>query len=50
MVSIIDVNAADAREAAVFTYRIMSDPESVLPVLKLIDHADTTVTVDMSAT
>jgi len=50
VVYVIDVNAADAREAAVFTYRIMSDPESLPPVLQVMNHTGTIVTVDLSAT
>ena len=49
VVYVIDVNAADAREAAVFTYRIMSDPESLPPVLQVINHTGTIVTVDLNA-
>ena len=50
VVYFIDVNAANARDAADFTHQIMVDPESLLPVLQVIDHAGTTVTVDLSTT
>ena len=48
VVYVIDVNAGDAHAAAEYTHRIMADPNSILPVLKVIDHTGKTVTVDLS--
>jgi hypothetical protein len=50
MVSIIDVNAANPHAAAEFVHQIMTDPDSMPPSLQTIDHAGTTVTMDLSAT
>jgi len=50
VVYVTDVNAADAREAAVFTHQIMTDPESLPPMLQVMNHAGSIVTVDLSAT
>ena len=48
VVYVIDVNAADAYAAAQYTHRIMTDPDSIPPVLQVIDHKGKTVTVDLS--
>lgn len=48
VVYIIDVNGACPDDAARRTYRIMSDPASLPPVLEVIDHAGRTTTVDLS--
>ncbi len=48
VVYIIDVNTADVQAAAEYTHRIMADPNSILPVLQVIDHTGKTVTVDLS--
>jgi hypothetical protein len=49
VVYVIDVNAADVHEAAEYTYRIMSDPQSLRPVLQVIDSKGVCTEVDLSA-
>ena len=44
----IDVEAVDAQAAAEYTYRIMTDPDSMPPVFEIIDHEGETVMVDLS--
>lgn len=44
----IDVNAANVRKAADKAHRIMTDPQSQPPVLQVIDHRGTAVTLDLS--
>ncbi len=48
VVYIIDVNAGDIREAAEYTHRIMSDPESLRPLLHVIDFKGNSTEVDLS--
>ncbi|MFC1792881.1 hypothetical protein ACFL3Q_04770 [Planctomycetota bacterium] len=48
VVYIIDVNSGDVREAADYTHRIMTDPESLLPVLHVIDFKGKSTEVDLS--
>jgi hypothetical protein len=48
VVYIIDVNSGDAREAAEYTHRIMTDPESLPPVLHVIDSKGKSTEVDLS--
>jgi hypothetical protein len=48
VVYVIDVNADDVREAAESTHRIMTDPESLRPVLQVIDSKGTTTQIDLS--
>ncbi|MHC4582638.1 MAG: hypothetical protein ACYS14_14365, partial [Planctomycetota bacterium] len=48
VVYIIDVNAADVREAAEYTHRIMTDRESLRPVLQVIDSKSVCAAVDLS--
>lgn len=48
VVYIIDVNSGDVREAAEYTYRIMTDPESLPPVLHVIDSNGKSTEVDLS--
>jgi hypothetical protein len=48
VVYIIDVNAGDVREAAEYTHRIMTDPESLRPVLHVIDSNGKSTEVDLS--
>jgi len=48
VVYIIDVNAADSKEAAEFTHRIMTDPNSLRPVLHVIDESGRRVEIDLS--
>jgi hypothetical protein len=48
VVYIIDVNSGDIREAAEYTHRIMSDPESMRPVLHVIDSNGKSTEVDLS--
>jgi hypothetical protein len=49
VVYMIDVNAADVREAAEFAGRIMTDPDSLRPVLQVIDSKGVCTEVDLSA-
>jgi len=49
VVYIIDVNSADAREAAEYTHRIMTDPESLAPVLNVLDCNGNETVLDLSA-
>ena len=48
VVYIIDVNSCDIREAAEYTHRIMSDPDSLRPVLHVIDSKGNSTEVDLS--
>ena len=48
VVYIIDVNSSDVREAAEYTHRIMTDPESLPPVLHVIDSNGKSTEVDLS--
>jgi len=48
VVYIIDVNAADPKEAAEFTHQIMTDPDSLRPVLHVIDGDGGRVEIDLS--
>jgi len=48
VVYIIDVNASDIREAAEYTHRIMTDPDSLRPVLHVIDSRGNSTEVDLS--
>jgi len=48
VVYIIDVNSGDVREAAEYTHRIMTDHESLPPVLHVIDSKGNTTEVDLS--
>ena len=50
VVYVIDVNAANSREAAEHVHQIMTDPESMAPVFQVIDHTGVVVTVDLSGT
>jgi len=50
VIYVIDVNAANPREAAEHVHQIMADPESMAPSLQIIDHTGTVVTVDLSET
>jgi hypothetical protein len=47
VVYIIDVNSGDIREAAEYTHRIMTDPESLPPVLHVIDSKGKSTEVDL---
>jgi hypothetical protein len=47
VVYVIDVNADDVREAADSTYRIMTDPEGLRPVLQVIDSKGTTTQIEL---
>jgi len=48
VVYIIDVNAADPKEAAGFTHQIMTDPDSLPPVLHVIDGNGKSIEIDLS--
>ena len=44
----IDVNASDAHQAAELVHLTMTDPEAGPPVLEIIDHLGTVVTIDLA--
>ncbi|MFC1605162.1 hypothetical protein ACFL5F_09075 [Planctomycetota bacterium] len=48
VVYIIDVNAGDVHEAAEYTHRIMTDPDSLRPVLHVIDSKGSSTEIDLS--
>jgi hypothetical protein len=48
VVYMIDVNAATVREAAEYTYRIMTDRDSLRPVLQVIDFKGNSTEIDLS--
>ena len=48
VVYVIDVNAVDARAAAVEVHRIMQDPDSLAPILDIIDSRGAVTTVDLA--
>ena len=45
----IDVNARDKREAAESVHSTMTDPDSIPPVLEVIDHRGHTTAIDLSS-
>ena len=47
VIYVIDVNAADALEAAKLTHRIMTDPDSMPPVLEVMDHDGKVEKIDL---
>lgn len=44
----IDVNAVNARQAAQRTHKIMKDPQSMRPVLDVIDFRGRVMRIDLS--
>jgi hypothetical protein len=48
VVYVIDVSASNALEAAKLTHQIMTDPDSMLPVLQVMDSKGKVVTIDLS--
>jgi len=48
VVYVIDVSAPNALEAAKLTHQIMTDPESLMPVLEVMDCRGTVVKIDLS--
>jgi hypothetical protein len=48
VVYVIDVNALNALEAAKLTHQIMTDPDSLSPVLEVMDCKGTVVKIDLS--
>jgi len=48
VVYVIDVNASSALRAAKQTHQIMIDPDSMLPVLEVMDYKGKVVTIDLS--
>jgi hypothetical protein len=48
VIYVIDVNAVDALEAAKLTHQIMTDPDSMLPVLEVMDHKGQVEKIDLS--
>ena len=47
-VYVIDVNAVDVRAAAVEAHRIMQDPDSLAPILDIIDSRGEVTRVDLA--
>ena len=47
VVYMIDVNAANPKEAAEHTHQIMTDQDSLLPVLHVIDEGGRRVKIDL---
>ena len=48
VIYVIDVNAADALEAARLTHQIMTDSNSLPPVLEVMDHKGQVKKIDLS--
>jgi hypothetical protein len=48
VVYVIDVSAPNALGAAKLTHQIMTDPDSMLPVLQVMDCKGKVVTIDLS--
>jgi len=48
VVYVIDVNALNALEAAKLTHQIMADPDSLAPVLEVIDQGGKVTKIDLS--
>ena len=48
VIYVIDVNAADALEAAKLAHQIMTDPDSMPPVLEVMDHKGNVEKIDLS--
>ena len=48
VVYVIDVNASDAKAAARETHETMIDPDSLAPVLHVLDPEGTQTTIDLS--
>lgn len=48
VVYVIDVSAPNVLEAAKLTHRIMTDPDSLSPVLEVMDCKGTVVKIDLS--
>ena len=48
VIYIIDVNAADSLEAAKLVHQIMIDPDSLPPVLEVMDHKGNVEKIDLS--
>ena len=47
-VYVIDVSAPNALEAAKLTHQIMADPDSLSPVLEVMDCKGTAIKIDLS--
>ena len=48
VIYVIDVNASDALEAAKLTCQIMTDPDSLPPVLEVISRKGKVTRIDLS--
>ena len=48
VVYVIDVSALNALEAAKLTHQIMTDPDSLSPVLEVMDCKGTVIKIDLS--
>lgn len=48
VIYVIDVNASSVLEAAKLTHQIMIDPDSMLPVLEVMNCKGKVVTIDLS--
>ena len=48
VIYVIDVNAANSLEAAKLVHQIMTDPDSMPPVLEVMDHEGKVEKIDLS--
>ena len=48
VVYVIDINGADCREAAELAHRIMMDPQSLPPILHILDSRGRVTVVDLA--
>lgn len=48
VIYVIDVGADNIIEAAMNAYEIMSDSESLLPIMEVIDNRGNKITIDLS--
>ena len=48
VIYVIDINAADSLEAAKLVHQIITDPDSMPPVLEVIDYKGKSVKIDLS--
>ena len=48
VIYVIDVNAANPLEAARLAHQIMTDPDSMSPVLEVMDHKGNVEKIDLS--
>ena len=48
VIYVIDVSADSSLDAAKKTYQIMTDPDSLAPVLEVIDQGNKVIKIDLS--